>query len=307
MTVNTRQAIRVRVLGGMPDERFTPEAVAALNGQVVQIAHSADPHRGGWGSATVRSPYFDHVSDGRQALFLTIDVPPDAQDVFRAHNYTAGIGYTHEPRYEQAHGVPPITLAAIYPDPATAACGAINPDYPDDYICTYPPGHPPIEQGGAWFEHAAPRVGAYWNPTIPPVEDFRDFVLARADEITVRLPGWLGRMTVNPPIDADADPRWSVALMLNATDWPELLNAYEKATVTGQHRQYVDSPEQAWTLAVTLYRALDLAADDVKACRGRTTDLLRTALEQGRSAGQQELDAGRADGQVTDLCPPPGE
>jgi hypothetical protein len=267
MTVNTRQAIRVRVLGGLPDERFTPEAVAAINGQVVQIARSADPHDGGWGSATVRSPYFDHVSDGRQALFLTIDVPPDAHDVFRAHNYTAGIGFIYEPRYEQAHGVSPITLDAIYPDPATAA--PVQPSKPEP--------------------------------------DFRDFVLARAEEITVRLPGWLGRMTVNPPIDADADPRWSVALMLNATDWPELVNAYEKATVTGQHRQYVDSPEQAWTLAVTLYRALDLAADDVKACRGRTTDLLRTALEQGRSAGQQELDAGRTDGQVTDLRPPPGE
>jgi hypothetical protein len=60
-------------------------------------------------------------------------------------------------------------------------CGAVNPDYPTEYFCSFEVGHGPIPEkdfdpedgeSDAFWDHASPEFGAAWNvvkPTSQPV------------------------------------------------------------------------------------------------------------------------------------------
>lgn len=54
-------------------------------------------------------------------------------------------------------------------------CGAENPDYPGEYACEADDGHDRIpDEEGVLYDHAAPRIGAWWNtPVSPPLRPWR--------------------------------------------------------------------------------------------------------------------------------------
>ncbi len=67
-------------------------------------------------------------------------------------------------------------------------CGAGDPAHstPGWYACTFPPGHGPVSGFGRSYDHANPKMGAWWNepkedadPLIGVRKALREALLAR--------------------------------------------------------------------------------------------------------------------------------
>lgn len=161
-------------------------------------------------------------------------------------------------------------------------CGALNPDYPDEYACTLLRGHAPavlnedghVEQYG----HAAPDVGAYWTANDAPAEGACPATGSRRHTSD----GWgrclhCGRPFDDDPVVARPVPADAPDETINETLWMALRDAQNKRdSCAGQWARH-PGPDETEAERATLRRALDQAE---KTLAGARIAVIRAARGQ---------------------------